>query len=258
MSSLSPIELYLSAENSVKLNDYSSYCTFSLNSAIVCPPNYAFYLRVLDFTCPYSWYICSEAYNQLILNGVEYRIPPGNYSATQLCTQLTRLGTGTGFSFNELNLKVPAASQTPFSIAGSVLPLLGIEPQSGSAIYQSNFTADCTGNNSIYILSNLVSQQPNRDLRSVNSGNLLCRVPVGNVRPGGMVHYEDRNGCAGLLLETETITTFAIVLEDEDRRELQSSLDWDMTLQLSFVPIIRERMDVQIPTSLLVPFKSQG
>jgi hypothetical protein len=254
--SLPPVELYLSAENSVKLTDYSSHCTFSLNTAITCPPNYAFYLRVLDFTCPYSWYICSNEYNQLILNGIEYYIEPANYSAMQLCTALNRLGTGTIFSFNELNLKVTARAETPFSIAGTVLALLGLEPQSGSVTYTSKYTADCTGNNSIYIISNLTSQQPNRDLRSVNSGNLLCRVPVGNVRPGGMVHYEDRHGTAGLLLETETITTFTLILQDEDRRELQSSLDWDMTMQLSFVPVVRERLDLQIPTALTMPFKS--
>jgi hypothetical protein len=256
MSSLSPVELYLSAENSVKLTDYSSHCTFSLNTAIVCPPNYAFYLRVLDFTCPYSWYICSNEYNQLILNGIGYYIEPGNYSAAQLCTALTRLGTGTIFNFNELNLKVTAKSSTPFSIAGTVLALLGLEENSGSTTYTSKYTADCTGNNSIYIISNLSSQQPNRDLRSVNSGNLLCRVPVGDVRPGGMIHYEDRHGTAGLLLETETITTFTLILQDEDRRELKSSLDWDCTVQLSFVPVVRERMIVDIPTSLTVAFKS--
>jgi hypothetical protein len=250
------IEIYLSAENSVKLTEYSSHCTYRLSRPISAPIGWGLYLRCLNFTCPISWYPLNKYYSQIILNGTEHIIPDGNYSIKQLCTVLSNLVPAINFTHDPITMKVIASSDTPFSIDGSILPILGILPQFNKYM-TSKFTYDLSSNNSIYVLTNLSSPTPNRDVRRVDSGSVLCRIPVGNKGMGEVLDYENYSGTDGLRLDTEVIETITIILQTEDRTELLSTLDYDLSLQVSFVPSDRERMQIDYPLQLNMPNRAK-
>jgi hypothetical protein len=54
-------------------------------------------------------------------------------------------------------------------------------------------------------------------------------------------------GSAGLSVDNTSISQFRIVLQDEDRNELQCSLPWDLSLSIEFKPSVNQRMEIFRP-----------
>jgi hypothetical protein len=240
------VELYLSSEHGAKVNEFCDDVTWNLERGIVCPEGHSIYLRVISFICPVSWYAVSIHYNTLSINGLTYSLEEGNYSISQLCTAASRLVPGVTFTFNNITNKVTMSSSVGnVTLGGTMLSLLSIEPSSGVTLV-SKHTVDLTGNNAISVTCDYNSTSPNVDAREVGSAGLLTRIPVG-VGSGSVVNFQNFSGRDGLLITESMLTRVRLRLEDEDRRPLRAALDYDITLQLEYIPTFNTRMKLDVP-----------
>jgi hypothetical protein len=206
------------------------------------------YLRVIQFICPVSWHPVSIHTNTIIINSVSYSVEEGNYSIVQLCAAISKLVDGVTFTFNAINRKVIMSSDTLTSLDGSMLLLLGITPAAGFHL-QSKHTCDLTGNNAISVNCDYASAFPNIDARELGSTGLLTRIPVA-AGIGTIVSYQNSAGRDGLLISDKTLTRCRLQLTDEDRRPLRATQDFDITLQIEFVPSYDTRMRLEVPSRL--------
>ncbi len=249
-----PIEIFLNAKNALNSNpNYYSDCSYQLPKCIVAPDGYSLYVQVLSFTCPVSWHVINSYCNTLSINSTVYTLVPGNYSVRTLTSALTALLPGITASFSETTLKMTLSCATSFVIGGTLCDVLGIAAGSSGTTLSSKHTVDLTGSNSIFLLSNFSTSNNNIDTRP-GSASVLCRVPV-NVAPMQVLQYEDFNGRAGLLLDSDTIANIQLELEDENRQPLQATIAWEMTLQVTFVYTGRTHMLREVPLGLRAPLR---
>jgi hypothetical protein len=233
------IEVYLSSENGVKRTEYCDDITWHLRH-ITAPDGYAIYMRLTSLIIPVSWFVVNLHNNVIVINGDEYTITQGNYNIKQLIVELNKLISGIVFTFNTITYKATMTSTMPTSLDGPLLPLLGIEPATGTLL-QSKHIIDMTSNQTINVETDFTSLFPNLDARDFGSPALLSRVAV--TQPfGGIVSYENHAGIDGILLSSPIITSLRIVLTQEDRLPLLSVLDWDAVIQLQFKRTVDTRL----------------
>ena len=247
VTSLPPIELFLDSRSSQALGDeYINDNLYTLPRPILAPAGSMPYLSLISMTIPHSFLVVNSNSNQLYVNGTLFTLAAGNYSAAQLILALDKLIPFLDFNFNTISLKVVVTGQT-FSLDGSMLELLGM----GAGAYQlkaeSSYTIDLSGVNSIYVMSNFIGN--NIDTRSSsNDAHVLARVPV-NSQPLGIIQYVDLSS-SGILLQTDSITSIRLILEDEHRRPLAASIFYQATLQIKWFSAPSLYMAIDRPTSL--------
>ena len=207
------------------------------------------YIRVISFICPVSWFVVSVHSNTIVIGGITYTVPEGNYSIIQLCKAISALAAGVIFSFDTITHKVTMSSTVYTTLSGSMLTLLGIQPGGGAELV-SQQTCDLTGNNSVSIECDYNSSFPNIDARQLGSSGLLTRIPV-CAGSGSIVNFQNFTGRDGLLISEKTLTRCRLQLTDEDRRPLRATLDWDLTLQVVFVQSYDTRLRLDIPRQLI-------
>jgi hypothetical protein len=247
-----PQEIFLCSREAVNLNeDYFNDCSWQLPYPVVAPEGYSLYVQLIDLTIPVSWHVINEYCNQIVINGTEYLLSPGNYSLRPptLLTALNALLPGITATFNEITLKLTLTSTTPFTISGTLCSILGIIEGSSGTVLSSKHTVDLTSQNSIYILSDFSSSNANID--TSGKSNVFCRIPV-NVAPMQVLQHEDYNGKSGLLIDSETIGSVHFQLLDEDYRPLLNTLHWQATLQVSFIYTGRMHLIVDRPFGLRI------
>jgi hypothetical protein len=249
-----PVEIYLSASDAVTRHntDFFNDCEFSLSRPIIAPQNHNLYLSVQSFTMPNCLHVVSLYNNHIVINGYDYTLEPGNYSIFQLIAVLTKLDPTVSCRFDNITLKCIFESDTPLTLSGPLLTVLGIADGSSGVQVKSKHTIDMSGVNSIYVLAGdlqcnngNIDSQPSRD-------NVLCRIPV-SVPAGSVVQYLDQNGRSGLLLDDTVLTSIHLKLEDEDRRPLLATLDWEMCLQCRFIYTGRQQLSIERPMGLILP-----
>ena len=247
VTSLPPIELFLDSRNSQALGDeYINDNLYTLPRPILAQIGSMPYLSLISLTIPHSFLIVNSNSDQLYVNGTIFNLTPGNYSAAQLILALDKLIPFLDFHFNTINLKV-VVTGTTFSLDGSMLELLGVRAGAYQVKAESTYTLDLSGVNSIYVMSNFVGN--NIDTRSSsNDAHVLARVPV-NSQPLGIVQYVDLSS-SGILLQTDSITSIRLILEDEHRRPLAASIFYQATLQIKWYSAPSLYMSIDRPTSL--------
>lgn len=247
---MTPIEIYLSSEYSIKNDPFCNDCTYKLPRQLVAPDGYSFYVSVISFTCPVSWLIVNIYNNILIIDEIEVIVPHGNYSIFQLVkTVQSLLPSGITLTYDSIAMRCTLQSNAIHVVQGPLCELLGFKQGSSGTTILSYRIVDMTGNNSVYIMTNLQSGQSNIDARGIDSANVLCRIPV-STQPGSIIDYQDFSGRAGLLLDNDCLNTIQIRLQDEDNRSLLCTLDYDLCLQVQFIPNTQQRLQRDIPVEL--------
>eukprot|EP00611_Tribonema_gayanum_P029767 TRINITY_DN805_c0_g2_i1.p1 TRINITY_DN805_c0_g2~~TRINITY_DN805_c0_g2_i1.p1 ORF type:complete len:262 (-),score=36.23 TRINITY_DN805_c0_g2_i1:29-814(-) len=245
---LQPVEVYLNSKNGTRLSMYHDRVFFTLPRPIIAPEGYQMYLSVQSFTCPVSWYVVNSNNDTLVINNVPYVIPWGNYKIADLVNTL-KLLLPLAVTYNSINHKITLSSPTYFNVYGGLCRLLGIPEASGGTTISSLHTIDLTGVNSIYVISNYTGN----NIDSAGPGQtVICRVPV-TEPPLGVVQYSDQACYAGIMMSDDVLSSIEITLEDEDRLQLQATIFWEMTLQVSFIKTGVKRMLVERPAGLSVP-----
>jgi hypothetical protein len=245
-----PLEIFLNSRYAFNADDtYYNDCVWQLPRAVIAPEGYSLYIQLIDFTIPVSWHVISQYCNELLLNDVSYTLVPGNYSVRTLVQALSKLlSPDITVAFDNITLKMTLTAQTPISVSGNMCSILGIVAGSTGTTLSSVHTVDLTGQNSIYILSDFSTSNNNIDTRA-GSSSVFCRIPV-TAAPMGVLNHEDYNGKSGLLLDTETLASVHLQLQDEEFRNLLCTIHWEATLQVQFVYTGRMHLYVERPLGL--------
>jgi hypothetical protein len=245
-----PIEIFLNSR--FANNDDNAYyndCTWQLPRAIIAPEGYSLYVQLIDLTLPVSWHVVNEYNNELVINGTGVALTPGNYSVRTLVSTLsTLLAPDIRVSFDNITLKLTLSALFPLTVSGSLCSVLGIVPGSTGLSLSSLHTVDLTGQNSVYVLSDFSTSNNNIDTRGNSS--VFCRIPV-TAAPMQVLQHEDYQGLSGLLLDTDTLLSVHLKLEDEEYRALLCTLHWECTLQIQFVYTGRMHMVYERPLGLI-------
>eukprot|EP00953_Heterococcus_sp_UTEX-ZZ885_P017185 9620-Heterococcus_DN1.PRE.3 len=220
-----------------------------LPRAVIAPEGYSLYVQLIDLTLPVSWHVINEYNNELVINGTGFALTPGNYSVRTLVSTLsTLLAPDISVSFDTITLKLTLTALFPLTVSGSLCSVLGIVPGSTGLSLSSQHTVDLTGQNSVYVLSDFSTSNNNIDTRGNSS--VFCRIPV-TAAPMQVLQHEDYQGLSGLLLDTDTLMSVHLKLEDEEYRPLLCTLHWEATLQIQFVYTGRMHMAYERPLGLI-------
>ena len=241
-----PIEIHLNSSYGTASGDqYHNNMYWQLPRSLYAPEGFSFYITLLSFSLPISWYIVTTNNQTLVIDGTSFSIPIGNYTVYTLLTALNALVPQT-VTYDKSTNRYTFSSDDSFSLDNdsTCLGLIGFSTGASGTSVTSDLCADLTGENSIYVLTQF--NESNVDCRTGNIGSVLARVPI--LEPHGSVaQYLDFSGRAGIRVEDDTISYIQILLEDESRQPLQAQIPWEATLQLQFVPSDKRYMTLEDP-----------
>jgi len=126
-------------------------------------------IQVQSVEIPFSWHSIRPGCNLIGINGVDFTIPSGNYSGSELCKELDNLlvvaNAGQPITCvykattNHFTLTTAGAAFTLNTNTGvdTITGKMGFDTSadlSGDTVYESTLAVNLTGDNSIYIKSN--------------------------------------------------------------------------------------------------------
>ena len=237
----SKTEIYLNSSSAtIKRNGtYNSDLLYLFNTPIVPPSGYNLTVRLKSLYVPISWTLVNTDNNTLTLNSVDYTIPEGNYSATQLATAIHTLLENSEpsftITFDSITNKYTFTDSDDFTLGGSCDYLLGLDGTSSSVNNSlvSTYPCDLTGNNQIFLsINNLSTSNISSTTGGSTSiiGSVLVDVPYGsvlyyfNVPDNYFVSYEDALTFAHVSLLGENGVSLLNL----------NNIDWSCTLEIGF------------------------
>lgn len=247
---LLPLQLHLNSEYAFQQgDDYHNDCTFDVHMS--APLDHGMYISLVSFTVPHTWLVINTYTNTLTVDGTDYMLPPGNYTAAKLTAALAA-ALPCSVTFDSTTLKMQLSSSTSMQVSGSMCTVLGLPASSTGTVLQSTYTVDLSGCQSIYMLTDTCTTG-NQDTRPGSNLNVIARIPV-SVQPGSIVDYQPSTP-PGFWVQSGELASLHLLLEDDRRRPLQSSLFWEATLRIDFLPNGQQRLQRQNPTELSMSYE---
>ena len=207
------------------------------NNSIKAKGNNKILIQILDGVFPHSFYAIDSSNNMLSWNyngnsQPDITATPGNYTASELCTELLNDMSGviSNVTFNSKNNKVTfsASDNITLNSSGTLLETLGFgqEDISGSSLSGTHHI-NLSGPDSFYLhIDNLTL--PNID-PSGNIDNVLARIPITSSFNGYTFYYNERN--LPNIVSNKSISEFQIRLEDKSGKHINfNGLHWSITL----------------------------
>lgn len=214
--------------------------------------NHEFLISISTFQIPISWFIISSYIGnnifEYIVNSVTYSyiIPDGSYSANDLKSlfnsniQLTVTYSKTTGKF------IFTHSTYEFSITSNTTCYyeIGFKNEvytSSSLILNSSRPIDLSGTKSIYIRSNLSTENIDRNGRK---SNIIDIVPI-DVNNFDILRYKNQDGFR-TKINNKIICDINIILEDDRGRKIDINNDWEIVIEFNKIinnnyPVINEK-----------------
>jgi hypothetical protein len=229
------VELFVSAADGYRASDLYNDVIFSLPRTIHVPEYYSAYITLTSFSCPNTHLPVNEYNNVLVVNGITYTLPVANLSATALVSAIKGLlPTGFGVSYDTTTLKASIACSEPFTISGSALALLGMEPAVYVTSVTSTYTVAMSGPKALYLCTSWTGE--NVDARGGGSAGLATMARICyDVAPLEVLHFQAGSAPPGVTVHEGSVGSFRVTLEDEARRPLLASQSWDASFRVQFV-----------------------
>lgn len=191
-----PLRVFLNSNNAIRTG--SHHYRFFLNiDAHYDEFDIYYHLRHLQTS--YSWHQINGTNNTVSLNGEDYVIPPGNYSATELIETLNSHGTWNTlpitWSFNPNTAQVTLTADSAFSwgITTTAHGILGFTqvPSGSSTSFTSTTLVDVSPVKAVnfHLLS-----VPSRSFAVYDNQEIsrfVCTVFVGNAQPYTTMSWTD-------------------------------------------------------------------
>lgn len=175
--------------------------------------------------------------NEIIINGVTYQIPEGNYSAKNLCAAIQTLTSITCILSQTTN-KVTLSSGASFTLgSGSINYILGFEATTytGSTITAPR-CINVGGPSRINVYTNIEVQ----NITSAGTNQLLACIPISTI-PTSFVVFTDQ-GTNENIIYNPNLTIIDVLLTDEFDVPLRlNGVDWTIELRLNETLIIDTR-----------------
>lgn len=186
---------------------------------------------------PLSYYIVNDDNNDIIINGVTYSIPEGNYSAKNLCAAIQTL-TSITCTLSTISNKVTLSSGSAFTLgAGSINYILGFESTtySGTTITAPR-CINVGGPSRVNVYTNLEVM----NITSAGTNSLLACIPISTI-PTSFVVYTDQ-GTNENIFYNPNLQIIDVLLTDENDTPLSlNGVDWTLELRFNETLIIDTR-----------------
>lgn len=242
-NSPTPVQVYMNSSQSTEFlnGTYKSNLIYYFSSPIVPPLGYNMTLRVVNMYLPISFTILNDDNNTFTLNGVDYTITNGNYSATTLATEIMDIVAGDEpsftVSFDSITNKYTFSNDTDFTIDGTCLYILGFSDSatSSSSTLTSTYPVDLTGDNIIYLdVKNLTTFNLSS---STGSRTSIVKSVLVNVPYGSVLYVEDTSSTAFTLGEDHlSFVHVRLLAEDAETLLDLNNMDWSVTIEIGFTP----------------------
>lgn len=245
---LSSIQVHLNSKDAYFQSDDKSLSVFHFSSDISPPANVNIIVSVVSFSCPVSYYVINSNNNRLTytVSGTTYNyyIPVGNYTATELASDLEFLLVFSTVTYSKVDNKmrfynsgnnqfILHSTSTCFSLIGMTEGVNHTSFNNGLniQILISDSVVNLSGTKSIYIHSNI--SPANFDSRNNSILGTLVRVPIDTTR-NGILHYQPAKPFS-FILQNQSIDYFQIKLEDDNRNHIDlNGQHWTMTIQIDY------------------------
>lgn len=219
-------EFYLDSQYaSVNLNKgKNSDVYFFLSVPVVIGNDHDIVLRLDNFVCPISWFLCSSSNQTLVVSGVSYQITEGNYNALTLKNQLNNILTGFSVTYDSATNKFTFVRGSPFSFdaQSTCFKLLGFEEGVNHTATQvgqvytltSNYIINLSGSSLLYV------DLPNLSTKNVSAKNscgftTIVKSIVADAPYGSILSYVNNTNSA-IVLGEKYISYFRVRLLDDD------------------------------------------
>ena len=219
---------------------YNSDLLYLFNTPVVPPSGCNLTVRLKSLYVPLSFTLVSSNNNVFTLNGTDYTTPAGNYSATQLATEITPLLTNTEptftISLTTTTNKFTFTDTDDFVVGGTCDYLLGLSGTSSSTnkTLVSTYPCDLTGENQLFLAVNNLSTS---NLSSTSggttsiTGSVLVDVPAGSV----LYHFNTTDNYFTTFEDNLSFLHVVLTGEDGVTPLNLSNFDWSATLEVGFV-----------------------
>ena len=246
-------QIYLNSASSMLMNGTAkSNVHFYIQNAINSNKKNTIEMRVslVNAQLPCSFYQINNTNNSIMVNGVCYVIPNGNYNVNNfITTWKSVIGSTWLLSFSAITNTLIFTNTTPFTfsdmIANSLFSVIGFtvgntyisNGNTLAAPYCVNFSG----------LSRLLISSPTFSLNSKTSydaamGNILASIP-NNCIQNGIIYYTNYTNYKSIFKNSE-LSCITIQIQDDDENFVDfNNLDWSLTLQIDMVHEVIENLD---------------
>jgi hypothetical protein len=204
-------------------------------------------VSVVSAQFPYSFYIINQFNNHIVIDGINYYFPYGNYNVNSFLTVWTTTIPGTWInSFNSITNKFTFSRATTFTMSdgnsNSILPVLGFISNtsytstfiSGSYAITSSTVVNFLGPMRLNIKTGSFNINNNYDTLEKGRTTTLCSVPV-NSPAGGMITYYNLTQYKSIFKNHEISTIQIDVQDDYGNPIIFNNKDWTMTIQVDIL-----------------------
>lgn len=200
------------------------------------------YLSVAHCEVPNSFYIINYASNQIVVDGITYTIPVGNYNVNSFITVAQSvLPSGFTITYDSITNKFTFKYNSSFTIDGSSInstinKIIGLD----SSLLTSSFN----GTNYIITLPHVVNFLPLQrinfrsnvfNFNNYNSTDGSCDVFLPLQNSAGqlsMINYVNQSNDE-FLLQDKSLTAFQINVTDDYNNYINfNGVNWTMTLKI--------------------------
>ena len=236
----SSINIYLDSENVYSHDDLTGSYKFIFKEPVEALPNHQMLLEIKSSIFSMSMYSINALNNTLIVDGISYLIPVGNYDAASLIVFLDATIPGIVTTFNSTNMKFSftktsgSGSQITFNSC-TALQILGFsskDHQTSNYTLESEDVVDLSG------IKQIVVKVPNLNLGSRDSKGqsvgILAKIPC-FVNPGEIIYWSADTSVKHQI-KTRLLDHLTIDIRDEFNNNIDfNGTPWYMELIIHFI-----------------------
>ena len=246
-------QIYLHSSSSMLMNGTAkSYVHFYIQNAVNSSRKNTIEMRVslVNAQLPCSFYQINNSNNSIIINGINYIFPNGNYNVNSFISAwYSVVGNTWLLSFSSLTNKFIFTNTTEFTftddITNSLFPIIGFTTGNSYSCIDNSLNSPFCVNFSG--LSRLLISIPTFSLNSKSSfdsamSNIIASVP-NNCIQSGIIYYTNYTNYRSIFKNSE-LSCITIQIQDDNENFIDfNNLDWSLTLQIDMVNEVIENLN---------------
>ena len=247
-------QIYLNSSVATLINgSLKSYVNFFIQDALNDKKHNTIEQRIslVNAQIPYSFYQINNSNNTIIISGITYKFPNGNYNVNSfISTWLSIIGSTWLLSFSAITNKITFTFTSPFtftdSLTNSLFPVIGFTaccPYSSTVnTLNAPFPVNFSGLPRILISSptfNLNSRCANAD---ATMSSIIGAIPI-NTLNNGIIYYTNYTNYKSIFSSYELSLITIMLQDDNDNMIDMNNIDWAITLQIDTVVEVVKSID---------------
>ena len=246
-------QIYLNSSTSMLMNgSLKSYVHFFIQDAMNDKKHNTVEQRVslVNAQIPCSFYQINNNNNQIIINGILYTFPNGNYNVNNFITTWSSIiGAGWLLTFSSMTNTLIFTFTSVFTFTdtkSSIFPVIGFTAGNSysctGSILNAPYPVNFSGLPRILISSptfNLNSRCANAE---ATMSSIIGAVPI-NTLSNGIIYYTNYTNYKSIFSSYE-LSFITIMLQDDNDNMLDmNNIDWAITLQIDTVVEVVKSLD---------------